>query len=909
MGLVVLEGPTGIGKTAVVQGVYEQLAMRQSRPAYWPATIAASGPGTESVITRLARAKQVVPDPCPAPGSAMEFLWWGWTARPGRFAVEEADAQLKYHVQAVAEAVQQGDRLVHDRLALALTAATFLASHGLLGSLVGTVLGGADDLRTVTEMVRSAGELGHSRDELLSRARNRNSGTTFSAAVRADTRATAEKDARWLALTAGLLPFFVVVEDAQYLDQTSIWLLQRLARQPEAKGLIVLTADTDQPMPAEALADWLAAGDRENRLTRIRLAPLAAAELTEIAVAELGKDLDGPALARVVGHAAGVPGALYDLIEAPAVAQMVCQGVDGPEDLGAVSPAEGVRAAFRAAPEPLRQALAAASVHGLLTVRDWLPDQEGTAAAVEGGWLVPRAGTAVIGFASPRLLDVVRAEQIRELAPPSVRALRQGLLDAITRARAGTSWDDLDADVRESLLATVVEEDPEPPADLTAELFDLRRVTGREAADGELLDEITERLASDAPPPRVLVVATAEALFDAGQRDRALTMLSEDLDRLRDEFGRDSPRTWPALHSVAAAYAAAARAESGHAGAAPLYQRALLLYRELLDARAAARPPEPERVIGTRLQYAQLLADCYRYQEAIAQGETLLGELVKARGPDRREPLSLAAAVASWRAQTGDVARAAAAFEQLVREMTRVLGPQDRTTLWTRHQWMSAVGRAGYWDRAAGGLDQLRQEEMLLFGRYDPQTMSTAFALAYTTGNNGDGAGALALYAEVLADRTRVLGPDDPDTLQTRANLAYWRGRAGEYAAAIAEYDKLVADQTRVLGPDDPSTLASRANRAYWRGKAGEHAVGIAEYEQVVAARTRVLGADHPATLKARLYLATLRGEAGDPAAAANALDDLVKDQIRVLGLVHIDTAAGMKEYMRWAKQRLSPGA
>jgi hypothetical protein len=38
MGLVAIEGPTGIGKTAVVQALYEQLAMRQARPAYWPAT-------------------------------------------------------------------------------------------------------------------------------------------------------------------------------------------------------------------------------------------------------------------------------------------------------------------------------------------------------------------------------------------------------------------------------------------------------------------------------------------------------------------------------------------------------------------------------------------------------------------------------------------------------------------------------------------------------------------------------------------------------------------------------------------------------------------------------------------------------------------------------------------------------
>jgi hypothetical protein len=110
MGLVVAEGPTGIGKTAVVQALYEQLAMRQARPAYWPPTfnerkaagmrnVSPAGsedtgrPGPASAspgpVSRRARAERIYPllDMEPAEGSSPEFFWWGLTARLGESAV------------------------------------------------------------------------------------------------------------------------------------------------------------------------------------------------------------------------------------------------------------------------------------------------------------------------------------------------------------------------------------------------------------------------------------------------------------------------------------------------------------------------------------------------------------------------------------------------------------------------------------------------------------------------------------------------------------------------------------------------------------------------------------------------------------------------------------------------------
>jgi hypothetical protein len=160
-----------------------------------------------------------------------------------------------------------------------------------------------------------------------------------------------------------------------------------------------------------------------------------------------------------------------------------------------------------------------------------------------------------VEFGTSHLVHAVRALHDRELTPATTRAVRQALLAAVENAHADHSWDDLDQDVRESLLGSVVEHDPRTPAEvvppaLAAELLTLRRITGRDAATTAFLAAITERLASGQEHPRVLTVAAAEALFDQGQLGKAFQLLHDDYTRLREEYGEDHPRTWPALHNL-----------------------------------------------------------------------------------------------------------------------------------------------------------------------------------------------------------------------------------------------------------------------------------------------------------------------------------------------------------------------
>jgi len=965
MRLVVVEGPTGIGKTAVVQALYEQWAVLQLRPAYWPATLHAAEPqgiwrpvptitDGDAAVSRQGRGARIYPEKmAPAPGTRLEWFWWGLTAQIEGFAALDGDRQIEAHVRRIAEAVARGDRqLTRDLLVLvAKTVGLGLglpARLGLLGAVGALVAAIADSSLDVVDLLRSVPEVARSKRSLLDAELRRRGGDEFSVTLLQEAKEAADRDGRVLGLVSTVLPMLIAVEAAQFLDGITIRLLRGLANEQRATGLIVLMVDSDQlsgdasGVPEETLGDWLSSEEREQRLTRIRLGRLPDQELTEIAIGELGAGLDPVMLARVVEYAGGVPGVLCELLDAPAVAGALRGGGEGPDDLAVIPRLDGVQAALRAATASTRRALAVASVHGMRTVREWLAGPSPTTGArapagdlramrgalddaIGSGWLRQRPGTQIVEFASPQLLQVCRAEQVRE-DPAVIRAAREALLSAKVTAHADHSWDDLDWDVRESLLASVVGKDPDAPlmdaahAELAAELFTLRRATGRDATTRELLAAITDRLAAQRAPAGVLIVATAEALFDAGLQDKAFQLLGDEFARLQGEFGDDDTQTLSALHNLAAAYGAAAAAAHGHPKAEPLYQTGLTLYNKLLDHRVTAYEKLLDRrvtaleaaaagklVISTRDQYAGLLAACYRYQEAIAQGQVLLGEQRSALGSDDPDTLHTRANLAYWRGQAGDPAGAAGAAEELLADQLRVLGPDHPNALKNRVNIAAWRGRVGDPAAAARDYEQLVADYIRVQGSDDPDTLTARANLAYWRGQAGDPAAAARGYEEVLAGRLRVLGPDDLDTLGTRINLAFWRGQAGDPAGAKVAAEELLADQLRVLGPDHPNTLKNRDHIVAWRGQAGDAEGATGDRKELLADQLRVLGPDHPDTLHSRAILAYWRGAAGDPAGAAAAAEELLADQLRVLGPVHADTVANRRNIATWRGQAGDP--
>jgi tetratricopeptide (TPR) repeat protein len=950
MRVVVIEGPAGIGKTAVVQSLYEQLAMLQSRPAYWPASLYPPEPpagqpaavatpgegasdgslGPDRAVRRQERAARINPGGmASAAGARPEWLWWGLTAGPGAFAAMTVDAQIRKHVQGIAAAVARGDRLTRDRLLVAAKAVFLLGSLGLLGPAVAALSGTAGNIASAGGLLRSASSVAQSRAELVDAALSRDSNTVISVDAGGQALKGAESDARVLGLVARVLPLLIVVEAAQYLDRATIGLLRTLCRDPNAAGLIVLMMDSDQPgMPAKEMSEWLGWLDRSQRLARITIGPMPDRELTEMAIIELGNGLNPPLLARVLDHAAGLPGALYELLDAPAVAEALRTDGIGPADLSTVKDLGGLQSALATASSAVRRVAAAASVHGIATPRGWLtrPElditPEAINAAIAARWLRIRPRAAgqqvdefadVVEFTSLRLLHAAEAARGRELTPTAQRAVRDTLRAAVVTAHGDHTWAGLDADVRESLLASIIDGDPQLPAEnaaadeLTAELFAMRRATGRQAAQTDLLATIAERLATEKAPSGVLTLTTAEALFDAGQQDRALRLLHAEYDRLLRERGETDSLALSALHNLAAAYTALATAIAGQPEAAPLYQIALDLFRKLLALRESLLPAQRTLEMSTRSDYAQLLAARSRYRDAIDQAEILLGEQRDFLSPADPGILVTRSYLALWQGQAGDLAAAVAAYTELLADMLHVFGPDDPGTLATRGDLAELRGQSGDLTGAISALENLLADRLRVLGPDDPSILTTRHNLAHWYGESGNPARAATAFEDLLDDELRLLGPDDPVTLMTRSGLALWRGQAGDAPGAVAAYEDLLADRLRVLGPDAPGTLTTRHNLAHSRGKAGDPSGAALAYEDLLTDRQRVLGPDHPDTMATRNGLAIWRGEAGDPAGAAAAFNALLIDLLRVLGPDHPYTLTTRSNLARWRGEAGDP--
>jgi hypothetical protein len=882
MGLVVVQGLAGVGKTAVLQAVYEQLAMRQPRPAYWPARLGpdrcrpadcddsrtwggslsvagsdrvfpervALAAGARRTYVAEADGQEIIHQ---GPGAVPSFFWWGLTARPGGFALLDGDPQLAAHIEPIAQAVARGDRLIVDRLRLAVNGVFLLANLAALGPVVGGLLQKVDNVLDARELGRQATGVWRSRDALLRQALHRTSGTTFTTDGHQTAVERAEHDAQALGLVASLLPLLVAVQDAQYLDPVTLAFLHVLLSRTGSTGLVVLIHDTDQtPLPprGEQLPAWLDGQDRAGRLTRLQVDPLPAPEMTELALQELGTDLDAAALARVVDYAAGIPAVLLDLLVVPTIRAGLHGDGPVPPDLAAIASLTGPRTAWTHLPAAIQHLLAVADVHGRCTLTSWLPAAEtGTdtvAAAISAGWLTRRQGCDVVEFTSSHLHDIACSERSRHLTAATCDDVRARLVATIRAARTDRTWDDLDLDVRESLLTALIDPDHPPtpqgdkaaatpagaavPPELIAELFTIRRLTGRTAAGDSLLEAVADRLATGQTPSTVLVVATAEALFDAGRRDHTLTVLHTDYQRLCEKYGDGHPATLPALHNLAAAYAGTARALHGQPQAAPVYEHALQLYRRLLSAREAALSPygtdhaaRLPRLAATRWQYARLLADCYHYLDAITQATTLLTEHRELHGPDHPDTLATRGNLARWRGEAGDAAGAATACEELLTDRVRVLGPDHPHTLTTRNNLAYWRGEAGDAVGAATAFEDLLTDRVRVLGRDHPHTLDTRNNLARWRGETGDAVGAATAFEDLLADRLRVLGRDHPDTLTTRGNLARWRGETGDAVGAATAFEDLLADRLRVQGPDHPHTLDTRNNLAYWRGETAPH--------------------------------------------------------------------------------------
>ena len=153
--IVVVRGPSGSGRTSMLQALYQHCAQNQT---YWPEQIRAV---TGDPAVDLATADSIFPSqfepgqalsalydlrlPEHSPGDdaeqveaewtarrpqppMMRYFWWGLQARPGGFAVLDGEPQLRRHLDNLKQVVLRADTLARTRLKAALDAACLIGS-------------------------------------------------------------------------------------------------------------------------------------------------------------------------------------------------------------------------------------------------------------------------------------------------------------------------------------------------------------------------------------------------------------------------------------------------------------------------------------------------------------------------------------------------------------------------------------------------------------------------------------------------------------------------------------------------------------------------------------------------------------------------------------------------------------
>lgn len=922
--VVVVRGPSGCGRTGVVQQIYEWIAARQPDPRYWPAHVS-----DEPDWWR--RRDVIAPtDFKTPPESLLPWLWWGLSGREA-CAVWAGRETLRAHGEALDRATQAADQATRQRIAVALDAAITIAGLvpgvGALGEAVKTATGVVDNLSTATTLPSRAREAFTSRQSRFDAALRANASRWFTTTPQV---IDDMKDAaRWAASVAAVVPIVVAVDDADGLDEISIAFLDSLARASSGgQVLLVLAVNTDHhPTHPDTMltryenADtdhnpelhWMLSNlASQHRVTTIDLPKFTTTEATLLARTLLAPlpHPHGGNLVAVVAAADGRPGRLATLLAHRSVRTGITMGGELPA-LQGLTPRSATLEAFHGLPEATRVALATASIAGPRMPTTWLSDEFADLAAVSG-WITKTGhpDPEVLAFVSRSLYETAHSQVEKLLTHNEIAWTRQGLLKRLEPLTLPTDeplqWPvEVTASILDTLLSAPGGTNDALPA-LVAAWLRLRREAGLDTAPRTLLEEIAR--ASNGP----LLTATAEALYDIGYATRAVDLFTTELARLdakypTTETGRD-PRTWSALHNLAAATAALGHATPDAVRRNPLYERAVTHYIELLRLYETAHQRLPStRFPDTATDLARLYKSIGDPIHVIPPAERAEAEYARVLGSEHPGTLAARSNLAGWRGEAGDVSSAAITMEKLLPVVERVLGPEHPDTLTARHNLAGWRGETGDAAGAADTLEKLLRIRERVLGPEHPDTLTGRHNLARWRGQAGDAAGAAEAFKALLPIREQVLGPEHPDTLAVRANLATWRGEAGDAAGAVEALKELLRIREQVLGPEHPGTLATRHNLAAYRGQAGDMAGAADALKDLLPIVTRVLGPEHPNTLATRHDSASFRGEAGDAAGAANAFAELLPIVVRVFGPDHSNTLATRHKLEEWRERADNP--
>lgn len=352
-----IEAPMGMGKTWIVQRLFERLATsRQPGVPYWPTSVT----GTDENL--LTARKRIRPDTFVAPGGAtLPWLWWGIECQRSHVgspmqSLVSAGPQLDAHAEAIQ--TQVGAKAQRKEDALQALDAMF--------DLLGVVNPGA-----AIDAAQKGWGLFRSRQKRRNRAKELQVDRVVDPAERS--RLLAVQLATSLREVAAAVPVVVVVDDAQWADPALVSLLRHAAEIEHGRLLIIGCVWPEalvQTSGTETVASWLTAYEstHPDRLARFRLGPMPDGDLAAIVQAAAARTAPSTVEA-IVELASGNPLTLKLVLDLDRVRRDIA--ADGSIDLdpaaltGLPRDAEALyQELWRQLPDDQRRVLAALSLQG-----------------------------------------------------------------------------------------------------------------------------------------------------------------------------------------------------------------------------------------------------------------------------------------------------------------------------------------------------------------------------------------------------------------------------------------------------------------------------------------------------------------------------------------------------------------
>lgn len=886
--VIVLEGPSGVGKSRVVRELYRTLRNQCDPDRYWPELDEFGGAGTISRDPLPGR-KRIGPDAAGFlwPAGALPGFGW-WPLRCERLHAGEtldvaAQSSPELHTHLVplrlawkqaASGADQFRARKNDIIAAAkeaLTEGGLEAASRALASFDITVLGMGTALSWLLRSAQAAH--GHWK-------------TRQDKAGEVDLGPRAEQQRRSVGADIATMiigvahrqvPGVVVIEDLHLMGAELQELLTPLAVPRKDKPVVVIAMAWPEYRDDSVYAIWKAETVAAGRTQVIAMPDLAEEDLQRIVF-----DYAPHTTSAIAEEAARrYPNPLT--LEAILSSRLITRAVDA---AGGALPVEALDARPRDIDEVYRDRF-----------RE-LEDEIQTALAVAAGCL-PDAETARLW---PFIRDVVTEAVDRStVVQTAVQTDAGQILGGIESAADGKAWlvpTGVADTFREALQAHIAHQHLQTEILLPQQQADLRDAVAAALA-GRIHQACVDGYFLDATEEHSILSRWLLELHPQTTPDNQHAMLAAAYRAAEDlaaayKYGEAVATLAPFLQSASGSeddglfairsYRARWLGKSGRTEDAVADTEALLA-----EQQSVLGPDHPD-TLTTRNDLAHWLGESGRLLQAVTAFQHLLDDELRVLGPDHPHTLTTRHNLAGLLASIGRVEEAKAALEQVLSDKTRILGFDHPDTLSTRQSIASLLGEIGRFDEAITATEELLAQQHRVLGSDDPTTLVTRHNLAVCLSEAGRLNDSIVAREQLLADQKRVLGTEHPDTLTTRRCLADIFGEAGRVHQALQLGELVLADQIRLLGPRHPDTLATRNNLAQWLADAGRLDDAIAAGTQILEDRVQTFGPDHPNTLTTRGNIATCLLQAGRLKEATVAFEALLIDRLRVLGPDHPDT-------------------